>query len=157
MLKATFEDSMKDEAIARNHSTTKEAIAVGTSAGAYRIILTHFTNPGTNPCLAIPLKDVCSTFLNIYGQDLDNDQRYIRTLHPREQKQQKVSRSLRLQTSQVFVTPLPGLGCCRSFRNTTYVRLDSVVVGEAEQPARELLDAGDGRWRSLPRTVSTIS
>ncbi|XBI63398.1 hypothetical protein VPH35_043827 [Triticum aestivum] len=40
---ATFEDSMKDEAIARNHSTTKEAIAVGTSAGAYRIILTHFS------------------------------------------------------------------------------------------------------------------
>jgi ribonuclease BN (tRNA processing enzyme) len=49
---------MKDEAIARNHTTTKEAIAVGTSAGAYRIILTHFTNLGTNPCLAIPLKDV---------------------------------------------------------------------------------------------------
>ncbi|RLM93406.1 uncharacterized protein C2845_PM08G00490 [Panicum miliaceum] len=40
---ATFEDSMKDEAIARNHSTTKEAIEVGTSAGAYRIILTHFS------------------------------------------------------------------------------------------------------------------
>ncbi|KQK03434.2 hypothetical protein BRADI_2g07852v3 [Brachypodium distachyon] len=39
----TFEDSMKDEAIARNHSTTKEAIAVGTSAGAYRIISTHFS------------------------------------------------------------------------------------------------------------------
>lgn len=43
LLQATFEDSMKDEAIARNHSTTKEAIAVGTSAGAYRIILTHFS------------------------------------------------------------------------------------------------------------------
>ncbi|XP_014754632.1 tRNase Z TRZ3, mitochondrial isoform X3 [Brachypodium distachyon] len=41
--KVTFEDSMKDEAIARNHSTTKEAIAVGTSAGAYRIISTHFS------------------------------------------------------------------------------------------------------------------
>nr|XP_051208503.1 uncharacterized protein LOC127325728 [Lolium perenne]XP_051208504.1 uncharacterized protein LOC127325728 [Lolium perenne]XP_051208505.1 uncharacterized protein LOC127325728 [Lolium perenne]XP_051208506.1 uncharacterized protein LOC127325728 [Lolium perenne]XP_051208507.1 uncharacterized protein LOC127325728 [Lolium perenne]XP_051208508.1 uncharacterized protein LOC127325728 [Lolium perenne]XP_051208509.1 uncharacterized protein LOC127325728 [Lolium perenne] len=81
------------------------------------------------------------------------DQRYIRTLHPREEKQQKVSRSLRLQTLQVFVTPLLGLGCCRSFRNTTDVRLDGVVVGEAEQPARELLDAGDGWWRSLPRTV----
>ncbi|KAK3163209.1 hypothetical protein QOZ80_1AG0000690 [Eleusine coracana subsp. coracana] len=40
---ATFEDSMKDEAIARNHSTTKEAIEVGTTAGAYRIILTHFS------------------------------------------------------------------------------------------------------------------
>ncbi|KAK6914858.1 tRNase Z endonuclease [Dillenia turbinata] len=40
---ATFEDGMVDEAIARNHSTTKEAIEVGDSAGAYRIILTHFS------------------------------------------------------------------------------------------------------------------
>ncbi|KAL7180239.1 hypothetical protein ACSBR1_043457 [Camellia fascicularis] len=40
---ATFEDAMVDEAIARNHSTTKEAIEVGNSAGAYRIILTHFS------------------------------------------------------------------------------------------------------------------
>ncbi|KAG8379983.1 hypothetical protein BUALT_Bualt07G0146400 [Buddleja alternifolia] len=38
---ATFEDSMVDEAIARNHSTTNEAVEVG--AGAYRIILTHFS------------------------------------------------------------------------------------------------------------------
>lgn len=29
--------------MARNHSTTKEAIEVGDSAGAYRIILTHFS------------------------------------------------------------------------------------------------------------------
>lgn len=34
---------MVDEAIARNHSTTKEAIEVGNSAGVYRIILTHFS------------------------------------------------------------------------------------------------------------------
>lgn len=34
---------MKAEAIARNHSTTEEAIAVGNSAGAYRIVLTHFS------------------------------------------------------------------------------------------------------------------
>ncbi|KAL5729098.1 ribonuclease Z [Ranunculus cassubicifolius] len=40
---ATFEDGMVDEAVARNHSTTKEAIQVGNSAGAYRIILTHFS------------------------------------------------------------------------------------------------------------------
>ncbi|EYU21483.1 hypothetical protein ABFS82_09G108200 [Erythranthe guttata] len=40
---ATFEDSMIDEAVARNHSTTKEAVEVGNSAGAYRIILTHFS------------------------------------------------------------------------------------------------------------------
>ncbi|KAL5822801.1 hypothetical protein ACOSQ4_020701 [Xanthoceras sorbifolium] len=40
---ATFEDEMVEEAIAKNHSTTKEAIEVGSSAGAYRIILTHFS------------------------------------------------------------------------------------------------------------------
>ncbi|XP_022721454.1 tRNAse Z TRZ4, mitochondrial-like isoform X3 [Durio zibethinus] len=40
---ATFEDGLVEEAIARNHSTTKEAIEVGNSAGAYRIILTHFS------------------------------------------------------------------------------------------------------------------
>ncbi|KAJ3700994.1 hypothetical protein LUZ61_004699 [Rhynchospora tenuis] len=40
---ATFEDSMTEEAIAKNHSTTKEAIGVGVSAGVYRIILTHFS------------------------------------------------------------------------------------------------------------------
>ncbi|TYG97927.1 hypothetical protein ES288_A10G077200v1 [Gossypium darwinii] len=40
---ATFEDGLVDEAIARNHSTTKEAIEVGNSAGAYRIVLTHFS------------------------------------------------------------------------------------------------------------------
>lgn len=34
---------MVDEAIARNHSTTEEAIEVGNSAGVYRIILTHFS------------------------------------------------------------------------------------------------------------------
>ncbi|KAK4778034.1 hypothetical protein SAY87_018221 [Trapa incisa] len=40
---ATFEDGMVDEAIARNHSTTEEAIQVGAAAGVYRIILTHFS------------------------------------------------------------------------------------------------------------------
>ncbi|KAI3521570.1 hypothetical protein L1887_11041 [Cichorium endivia] len=40
---ATFEDALVEEAIARNHSTTEEAIQVGNSAGAYRIILTHFS------------------------------------------------------------------------------------------------------------------
>ncbi|KAF5739168.1 zinc phosphodiesterase ELAC protein 2 [Tripterygium wilfordii] len=40
---ATFEDGMMEEAVAKNHSTTKEAIEVGDSAGAYRIILTHFS------------------------------------------------------------------------------------------------------------------
>ncbi|XP_058006065.1 tRNAse Z TRZ4, mitochondrial isoform X2 [Hevea brasiliensis] len=40
---ATFEDDLVEEAVARNHSTTKEAIEVGDSAGVYRIILTHFS------------------------------------------------------------------------------------------------------------------
>ncbi|KAM7483770.1 hypothetical protein LguiB_008353 [Lonicera macranthoides] len=40
---ATFEDALLEEAIARNHSTTKEAVEVGDTAGAYRIILTHFS------------------------------------------------------------------------------------------------------------------
>ncbi|CAA3018626.1 zinc phosphodiesterase ELAC 2 [Olea europaea subsp. europaea] len=40
---ATFEDSLMDEAIAKNHSTTKEAVEVGDSSGVYRVILTHFS------------------------------------------------------------------------------------------------------------------
>ncbi|KAL4039277.1 hypothetical protein IC575_002928 [Cucumis melo] len=40
---ATFEDSLVDEAMAKNHSTTSEAIDIGNSVGAYRIILTHFS------------------------------------------------------------------------------------------------------------------
>lgn len=34
---------MGEEAVARNHSMTKEAIEVGASAGVYRIVLTHFS------------------------------------------------------------------------------------------------------------------
>ncbi|KAG6760561.1 hypothetical protein POTOM_037084 [Populus tomentosa] len=40
---ATFEDGMLREAVARNESTTKEAIGAGDSADAYRLILTHFS------------------------------------------------------------------------------------------------------------------
>uniref|UniRef100_A0A1J3EY20 ribonuclease Z n=1 Tax=Noccaea caerulescens TaxID=107243 RepID=A0A1J3EY20_NOCCA len=40
---ATFEDALVEEAVVKNHSTTKEAIDVGSSAGVYRIILTHFS------------------------------------------------------------------------------------------------------------------
>ncbi|KAL6559908.1 tRNAse Z trz4, mitochondrial [Orobanche gracilis] len=40
---ATFEDSMVEEAMARYHSTTKEAVGVGDLAGVYRLILTHFS------------------------------------------------------------------------------------------------------------------
>ncbi|GER52685.1 tRNAse Z3 [Striga asiatica] len=66
---ATFEDGMIDEAIARNHSTTKEAVEVGDSAGAYRIILTHFSqrypkipvfdqSHAHNTCIAFDLMSV---------------------------------------------------------------------------------------------------
>ncbi|EOA32301.1 hypothetical protein CARUB_v10015563mg [Capsella rubella] len=40
---ATFEDALVDEAVAKNHSTTKEAINVGSLAGVYRTVLTHFS------------------------------------------------------------------------------------------------------------------
>nr|BAC41975.1 unknown protein [Arabidopsis thaliana] len=40
---ATFEDALVEEAVAKNHSTTKEAIKVGSSAGVYRTVLTHFS------------------------------------------------------------------------------------------------------------------
>ncbi|XP_042014427.1 tRNAse Z TRZ4, mitochondrial-like [Salvia splendens] len=40
---ATFEDGMMDEAVSKKHSTTMEAVEMGNSAGAYRIILTHFS------------------------------------------------------------------------------------------------------------------
>lgn len=43
LLQATFEDDLIDEALAKNHSTTKEAIDMGSSAGVYRIVLTHFS------------------------------------------------------------------------------------------------------------------
>lgn len=42
-MQATFEDGLLNEAIAKNHSTTSEAIETGEAAGAYRIILTHFS------------------------------------------------------------------------------------------------------------------
>eukprot|EP00803_Ostreobium_quekettii_P004091 evm.model.scf_112.2 EVM.evm.TU.scf_112.2 scf_112:6839-12772(+) len=40
---ATFEDDLGDEAKAKKHSTTGEAVRVGAEAGAYRTILTHFS------------------------------------------------------------------------------------------------------------------
>ncbi|KAL2612602.1 hypothetical protein R1flu_024294 [Riccia fluitans] len=40
---ATFDDAMEDEAVAKNHSMTKEAIDTGIAAGAYRTMLTHFS------------------------------------------------------------------------------------------------------------------
>lgn len=40
---ATFEDELVGEAIAKRHSTTGEAVDIGQRAGAYRTILTHFS------------------------------------------------------------------------------------------------------------------
>ena len=40
---ATFEDERRGDALAKKHSTTSEAIAVGKQMGASRIILTHFS------------------------------------------------------------------------------------------------------------------
>ena len=40
---ATFDDELKDEALAKKHSTTSEAVAVGVAMRARRIILTHFS------------------------------------------------------------------------------------------------------------------
>ncbi|XP_020538910.1 tRNAse Z TRZ4, mitochondrial isoform X2 [Jatropha curcas] len=61
---ATFEDSMVEEAIAKNHSTTKEAIEVGDSAAAYRVILTHFSQryPKIPALDEISIKKTCIAF-----------------------------------------------------------------------------------------------
>lgn len=40
---ATFEDELLEEAEAKKHSTTKEAVMAGATAGAYRTLLTHFS------------------------------------------------------------------------------------------------------------------
>lgn len=41
---ATFEDELQDEAIAKRHSTTAEALGVAAAAGVYRTVLTHFSS-----------------------------------------------------------------------------------------------------------------
>eukprot|EP00302_Diacronema_sp_CCMP2436_P018831 CAMPEP_0179979728 /NCGR_PEP_ID=MMETSP0983-20121128/41521_1 /TAXON_ID=483367 /ORGANISM="non described non described, Strain CCMP 2436" /LENGTH=1012 /DNA_ID=CAMNT_0021897549 /DNA_START=28 /DNA_END=3065 /DNA_ORIENTATION=- len=40
---ATFEDELGGEAVARRHATISEALTVGKQAGAYRTLLTHFS------------------------------------------------------------------------------------------------------------------
>ena len=40
---AIFDDELLSEAVAKRHSLTREAIACGRDAGAYRTILTHFS------------------------------------------------------------------------------------------------------------------
>lgn len=40
---ATFDDGMQEEAEAKKHCTTREAVESGASSGAYRTILTHFS------------------------------------------------------------------------------------------------------------------
>ncbi len=42
-VQATFEDELIGEAKAKRHSTTGEAVSIGQRAGAYRTILTHFS------------------------------------------------------------------------------------------------------------------
>ncbi len=43
LLQATFEDSLAEEAVAKKHCTTSEAVQVGAQAAAYRTLLTHFS------------------------------------------------------------------------------------------------------------------
>ena len=40
---ATFDDEMKNDALAKKHSTISEAIGVGVAMGARRVLLTHFS------------------------------------------------------------------------------------------------------------------
>lgn len=40
---ATFEDALEAEAVAKRHSLTREAVATGAKAGAFRTVLTHFS------------------------------------------------------------------------------------------------------------------
>jgi ribonuclease Z len=40
---ATFEDALQEEAEAKKHCTTSEAVEAGVAAGAYRTLLTHFS------------------------------------------------------------------------------------------------------------------
>lgn len=42
-VQATFEDSLAEEAEAKRHCTTSEAVQAGAQAGAYRTLLTHFS------------------------------------------------------------------------------------------------------------------
>lgn len=51
---ATFDDELIAQARAKNHSITSEAVSIGHQAGAYRTILTHFSQvpppaPPDNP------------------------------------------------------------------------------------------------------------
>jgi ribonuclease Z len=42
-VQATFDNDLEEEALAKRHSTTREAVTAGASAGAFRTILTHFS------------------------------------------------------------------------------------------------------------------
>ena len=43
MHEATFEDGLEGEALAKNHSTTSDAVSTGRGAGAAATLLTHFS------------------------------------------------------------------------------------------------------------------
>lgn len=42
-MQATFEDALESEALAKHHSLTREAVQTGQQCGAYRTLLTHFS------------------------------------------------------------------------------------------------------------------
>lgn len=59
-MQATFDDELREEAVAKKHSLTCEAVACGRDAGAYRTILTHFSQvrprlPILTPSPMIPM------------------------------------------------------------------------------------------------------
>lgn len=72
---ATFDDSMAEEAIEKKHCTTKEAVNAGVAAGAYRTVLTHFSQRYPK----VPLIDdnfvdhvgIAFDLMSIRYQDLD--------------------------------------------------------------------------------------
>ena len=57
---ATFDDELRGDAIAKLHSTTSEAIGVGISMGARRVLLTHFSQRYQK----VPIME------NVEGQDI---------------------------------------------------------------------------------------
>ena len=42
-MQATFEDALEAEALSKRHSLTREAVETGRQCGAYRTLLTHFS------------------------------------------------------------------------------------------------------------------
>ena len=73
---ATFEDEMWEEARAKRHSTTGEAMSVGAQSGAYRTVLTHFSSrypslPKAFDAVARPDVAIAMDFMSINLADLE--------------------------------------------------------------------------------------